>query len=95
MILRLDKRFALGADDLQYAVKELKAENDSLRDKEAAGAAGLAALRKDFEAFRAARLPIVLMLTLNSFATSPVFSPLAMRWRASFIWWGSIWACAP
>jgi hypothetical protein len=34
----------------------LKAENHSLRDKEAAdAAAGLAALRKEFEAFKAAR----------------------------------------
>jgi hypothetical protein len=40
---------------LANAVKELKAENDDLREKEAADAAGLAALRKDFEAFKAAR----------------------------------------
>jgi Chaperone of endosialidase len=40
---------------LVNAVKELKAGNDNLRDKEAADAAGLAALRKEFEAFKAAR----------------------------------------
>jgi hypothetical protein len=34
----------------------------------------------------AANLEIVLMLTLKTFATSRVFSPLAMRWRASLIW---------
>lgn len=40
---------------LVNAVKELKADNDNLREKEAADAAALAALGKDFEAFKAGR----------------------------------------
>jgi hypothetical protein len=55
LFLRLDKRPALGADDLQYAVKEFENGKRQFARQGTADAAGLAALRKDFEAFKAAR----------------------------------------